>query len=387
MSPCLSPVIVSEQPAPATETPPGRHQLGHRCHDGLAQPRSPGGWVTHCIFPLSLPHLLAMDKSPFGRPSRVGGCRTPCLLGASVSLQHPGCPLPMGWGSQQRAAQGQLPPPPPKSQLSSAEGSPTLLQRGEEEKEEEEEEEGCSFLGTQSPFHRELSLGFLHQPGTSLPPALPARRGGEERCGGSGTGARSCPGLWDASGAALGTALPPPQCTSGSYEQAAPRGIGGLGGPLHRPGPPHNFSLLSAFNYAPNKSGLQENGSFVAQELICSRCSFPALNHNPQLGMLQLATAGPGAVSCRIRAPFGGEVGGPAPVGRWVRMGWDGLSSLQPPKQLGPAAAAPLTALQEEQVWQEIRAAGGGGGEEWGDEMLSYSLRAPPGHAAPCGTH
>lgn len=61
------------------------------------------------------------------------------------------------------------------------------------------------------------------------------------------------------------------------------------------------------------KVALQGNGSFVARELICSRCSFPALNHNPQLGTLQLATAEPGTMSQRIRAPFGGELGDPAP--------------------------------------------------------------------------
>lgn len=73
-------------------------------------------------------------------------------------------------------------------------------------------------------------------------------------------------------------------------------------------------------------------------------------------------------------------------MGRWGTQpqwgdgpGWDGLNSPQPPKQLGPAA--PLTALQEEQVWQEIRAAVGG--EEWGEEMLSYSLRAPPWQCSP----
>lgn len=40
----------------------------------------------------------------------------------------------------------------------------------------------------------------------------------------------------------------------------------------------------------------------------------------------------------------------------------------------------PIRALQEEQVWQEISPVGGGKEE---DEMLVYSLRAPPSHAAP----
>lgn len=74
---------------------------------------------------------------------------------------------------------------------------------------------------------------------------------------------------------------------------------------------------------------LQGNGSFVAQELICCCCSFPALNPNPQLGTPQLATAEPGTVSPRIRAPFGRELRDPAP--QWV---WDGPSpALHPPKE------------------------------------------------------
>lgn len=157
-------------------------------------------------------------------------------------------------------------------------------------------------------------MGFLHQPSTSLPPALPARRGGEERGGGSGAGS---PGPFLALGATPGTGIVPAgshRSTSGSRtprEEAAPQGSGwgiwvapSLGSTL-----PVIFASRSAFNYPPNKSGLQENGSFVARELICSRCSFPALNPNPQLGTLQLATAEPGTVSRRIRAPFGGGRG------------------------------------------------------------------------------
>lgn len=80
------------------------------------------------------------------------------------------------------------------------------------------------------------------------------------------------------------------------------------------------------------KVALQGNRSFVAQELICSCCSFPALNCNPQLGTLQLATMELGTVSPRIRAPFGGELGDPALV--WVDGSLqDGLSPLQPPKE------------------------------------------------------
>lgn len=80
------------------------------------------------------------------------------------------------------------------------------------------------------------------------------------------------------------------------------------------------------------KVALQGNRSFVAQELICSCCSFPALNCNPQLRTLQLATMELGTVSPRIRAPFGGELGDPALV--WVDGSLqDGLSPLQPPKE------------------------------------------------------
>ena len=98
------------------------------------------------------------------------------------------------------------------------------------------------------------------------------------------------------------------------------------------------------------KVALQGNGSFVAQELICSRCSFPALNRNPQLGTLQLATAEPGTVSRRIRAPFGGErVDGSVPPRSPRRRG----TSLRTPRQPGspqptssgvPTAPHPCTA-------------------------------------------
>lgn len=80
------------------------------------------------------------------------------------------------------------------------------------------------------------------------------------------------------------------------------------------------------------KLALQGNRSFVAQELICSCCSFPALNCNPQLGTLQLATVELGTVSLRIRAPFGGELQDPALV--WVDGSLQGgVSPIQPPKE------------------------------------------------------
>lgn len=88
------------------------------------------------------------------------------------------------------------------------------------------------------------------------------------------------------------------------------------------------------------KVALQGNGSFVARELICSCCSFPALNPNPQLGTLQLATAEPGTVSRRIRAPFGGDLEGPGPgEGPWLFAGW-AIPSCSP-QRMGMSLRAP----------------------------------------------
>lgn len=67
------------------------------------------------------------------------------------------------------------------------------------------------------------------------------------------------------------------------------------------------------------KVALQGNRSFVAQELICSCCSFPALNRNAQLGTLQLATVELGTVSPRIMAPFAGD---------WGTQPWRGSMAL-----------------------------------------------------------
>lgn len=163
------------------------------------------------------------------------------------------------------------------------------------EEEEEEKEEGCSLLGTQSPFHRGRVWVCSARP---APHSLLAC---QKRCGHSGKLAGGTPG---------GTQGP-------------------SGGFIPHPDRPHDFRLLSAFNYTLIKVALQGNRSFVAQELICSCCSFPALNRNAQLGTLQLATVELGTVSPRIRA---GELGGPSPGGGpWLSAGRG--PPLQPPKE------------------------------------------------------
>lgn len=144
-------------------------------------------------------------------------------------------------------------------------------------------------------------MDFLRQPSTSLPPALPETLQSEQGAGRSDTlaGHRD---LWVAS--PLSPALTPTI-------------------PMTSP----SCQLLII---ALKKSHFAGKGCFVAQELICCCCSFPALNPNPQLGTPQLATAEPGTVSPRIRAPFSSELRDPA--SQWV---CDGPSPPCSPRRKG----------------------------------------------------
>lgn len=142
-------------------------------------------------------------------------------------------------------------------------------------------------------------MDFLCQPSTSLPPALPEMLWSERAAGG-----------WDAWGGHRDLQV------ASSLTLTVPM----------------IFPSCQLLIIPLIKVALQGNRSFVAQELICSCCSFPALNRNPQMGTLQLATVELGTVSPRIRAPFGGELGDPALA--WVDGSLqDGVSPLQPPKE------------------------------------------------------
>lgn len=164
-------------------------------------------------------------SSPAARgPCRCHGCkrRRKALAGAQAGQEDTGlpcCPVPQfPSGSHSEAT--------PRRESGPAAGK---------EEEEEKKEEGCSFPGTQSPFHR----GRVWISSASPAPRclLPC----QERCGRSGGLAGRTPG-----GA---------QRPSGGFIPC----------PSPRPNRPCDFPLLSAFNYTPNKSRFAGK-----RELCCS---------------------------------------------------------------------------------------------------------------------